>query len=170
MFTLATTRFNYKTWMENQQWRNENDFRGCIYGTPRRVSERFPIDTHFFVLEMNNDENKIKGIGMIKNLVITNYCKIYSDGNYNRYAYKGKYRIDRNSITEEENIIMNVLDQLLFKGERHMKRGQGIIAVPDWITKNTHFDFVGFIRNIFRKRISVLKKKYNKTYETTIHE
>ena len=49
-----------------------------------------------FILEMNNDENSVKGVGLVKNaIMIGQYYKIYSEGNYNRFTYKGDYRIDR---------------------------------------------------------------------------
>ena len=82
-----------------------------------------------FILEMNNDENSVKGVGLVKNaIMIGQYYKIYSEGNYNRFTYKGDYRIDRKDMTEEEEKIMTIFDVLLFKGETHLKRGQGIIA------------------------------------------
>ena len=47
-------------------------------------------------------------------------------------------------MTEEEEKIMTIFDVLLFKGGAHLKRGQGIIAVPAWIKNNKHINFVEF--------------------------
>lgn len=150
-FVLATTRFNTKTWDENVRWRDNNLFKGCIYGSPRRISERIPLEKVVFILEMHNDENVVKGVGLIKN-VTTKRCKIYEDQNYNRYTYKGQQRVDRKNMSDEEQKIMKVIDILVFKGERHLKRGQGIIVVPEWIVNNKHFDFIEFFNNMFRIR------------------
>ena len=85
MHVLAVTRFNEKTWRENENWRERNNWRGAAYGIPIRASESITKDIPVFVLEMHNDENKIKGIGLIRNTVLTNrHFNLYTDGNYNR--------------------------------------------------------------------------------------
>ena len=106
-----------------------------------------------FVLEMHNDKNKIQGIGLIKNKnVIGSYHKIYSDGNYNRYTYKSKFRIDRHELTADEKKTIRILDILLFKGSRHLKRGQGIKVVPLWISENKHILFITHLQKMFTAR------------------
>ena len=101
------------------------------------------INNHIFVLEMHNDKNNIMGIGIIKNkLVLNKRPKIYKDYNYNFYIYKSRYRVDRNELTKKETKIIKILDILLFKGYRHVKRGQGIIRIPEWIIKNKHLNFI----------------------------
>ena len=95
MFTIATTRFTNKTWTEKEEWCKKNEWKGCIYGTPRKITDKIPHNSILFVLEMNNDKNRIESIGLIKNsLYADKYYKIYSDGNYNRYVYKSLYKID----------------------------------------------------------------------------
>ena len=104
---------------------------------------------------MHNDINKIKGIGLIRNaVVIKKYHKIYSDGNYNRYTYKSKYRIDANTLDHEEKKIIEILEILVFKGSRHLKRGQGITSVPEWLSNNKHINFSNKLKNMFVKRFS----------------
>ena len=153
MYTIATTRFNTKTWNENEKWREKNDWKGCIYGTPTQISEKVVPLTPIFILEMHNDENLIQGIGLIKNAVsVDRYYKIYSEGNYNRYTYKSEYRIGRKDMTEYEEKIMTIFDTLVFKGEKHLKRGQGIIAVPSWIKNNKHINFIQIFKNMFSTR------------------
>ena len=152
MHVIATTRFNTKTWNENERWRETNNFKGCIYNTPKQNNINILPNAPMFILEMNNDENKIKGVGLIKNaIVIEKPIKIYDDRNYNRYTYRSNYRIDRSIITTEEEKIFKIFDVLLFKGSRHMKRGQGITSVPLWISKNKHIDFIAFFRELFVK-------------------
>lgn len=164
MYYLATTRFNQDTLQQNMNWREKNNWEGCIYGTPMKISEKIPYGSTVFILEMNNDINKVVGIGVIKNnisktkdnLHTEKSFKIYKWGNYNRFIYKSKYRIDRNDLTRDEEKIVNILDVLLFKGSRHLKRGQGITSVPRWITHNKHFDFIKFIHTMLINRYSAL--------------
>ena len=74
---LACTRFNNKTWQEYQDWLNTNQQTyeqiyqrplKCIYGAPREIShKKIPPQAKILVIEMNNDENRIMGIGEIIN-------------------------------------------------------------------------------------------------------
>lgn len=124
--TLATTRFNETTWNENSQMRSKNPAIKCIYGTPCQISAKIEIDTNVFVLEMNNDLDRIAGIGLIKNHPISGKYAVYSRGNYNRYIYAGKMRIDREDMTAEEREILKLIEAMCFRGINHCKRGQGI--------------------------------------------
>ena len=73
----ACTRFNNKTWQEYQDWMTKHQQAyeqiyqrplKCIYGSPREIShKKIPIDAKILVIEMNNDENRIMGIGEIQN-------------------------------------------------------------------------------------------------------
>ena len=74
---LACTRFNNKTWQEYQDWMTtyqqsyEQTYHRplkCIYGCPREIShKKIPPQEGILVIEMNNDENRIMGIGKIEN-------------------------------------------------------------------------------------------------------
>jgi hypothetical protein len=76
-FLTACTRFNNKTWQESQDWKAQNQSTyeqiyqrplKCIYGSPREMSHtKMPPHVKILVIEMNNDENQIKGIGVIQN-------------------------------------------------------------------------------------------------------
>lgn len=150
MPTIGTTRFNNKTWAENKRWREKNKYEGGIYGSPVCINQKVPLDELMFVLEMQNEENKIGGISMIKNINYADkYYRIYSDGNYNRYIYKSAYRIDRNELSPYENKIMEIFDHLLFKGARHLKRGQGITTIPNWLLNTKHINFIHFFKSMF---------------------
>lgn len=158
MFSIATTRFTSKTLSEKEDWCKKNGWNGSIYGTPLKMSEKTPYGSSVFVLEMNNDTNKIVGIGLVKNiLVVDKYYKIYSDGNYNRYIYKGLYRIDcsNTTLTEYEKKVIEIFNVLLFKGSRNVKRYQGITTLPKWIANNKHMDFVKFFKDLFVKSLQL---------------
>ena len=164
MYTIATTRFNTETWKENIKWRDINNHEGCIYGTPKEIGNDVIPNISMFILEMHNDENKVKGIGLIKNSLFIKEkepsdkklsYRIYSDRNYNRYIYKSNYRIDRDILSKKEKKIIEIFDILLFKGSRHLKRGQGITSIPGWIINNKHIDFIKFLRELFIKYYTI---------------
>lgn len=154
MHIIATTRFDKTTWKENKEWRIKNNWSGCVYGTPKQTAVSLHTDVPMFVLEMNNSKNKIEGIGLVKNKPVTNERhNIYKDRNYNRYTYKSKFRISRKELTREERKVIRAFDELLFTGSSHLKRGQGIIALPRRLIKNTKcMDLLMFFRTMFRNR------------------
>ena len=156
-FTLVSTRFNDETWFENMEWRFKNNWLGCIYGTPFPVKENIPHNEIMFVLEMNNDNNTIMGIGMIKNQSYIKKFRIYENDSYNRYGYVGKYRIDRNEILPEDEIIFQVLEKLCFYGAGHLKKMPGIKGFPiDKIyklKKLKNLDLVEYITNMFKNKM-----------------
>ena len=121
----ACTRFNNKTWQEYQDWKTKNQSNyeqiykrplKCIYGSPREMShKKMPPHVKILVIEMNNDENQIKGIGVIQNQTASEVYRtpppvtsvpvppppvpalpsrivfnhLFSDRNYTRYIYIG---------------------------------------------------------------------------------
>jgi hypothetical protein len=152
--TITTTRFNTDTFHQNRQYVQKTGIKGCIYGTPMKIKDIIPMESSVYVIEMNNDINKIEGIGLINNrLILDKNYRIYKDMDYNRYIYKGKYRLDTDIISDAfYKQVIHVLEHLLFKGERHCKRSQGITKLSDWITDNRHeFDFIKCFDDMFHK-------------------
>jgi hypothetical protein len=152
---ILTSRFNNQTWTENNNYRRRNPNIGCVYGAPIKISTDVPVDSIIFMLEMNNDTNKIMGIGMIKNHPINAQLDIYEKRNYSRYIYTGKHRIDRTEMSGDEELVMLAFDELCFRGNHHMKRGQGLLSFPVEILCRCLkvMDLVEFITNMFRIRI-----------------
>ena len=125
---VATTRFNNKTYYENEVWKIKNNYKGCIYSVPHRISSKIKPYKKIIVIEMNNDLNLITGIGCIKNHTFyNNKYKIHKDHKYNRYVYEGKVRIDRSELCLD---VLNHLEHLLFKTSQHQKRQRGITIIP----------------------------------------
>ena len=150
---IYVTRFNDVTYKENKDWLQKNNETGCIYGTPVKLSTKLLPDSDIIVLEMNNSNNKIEGIGIIKNrLVYNKKYKIYSDNNYNRFIYKSNLHISRNNFTNFEINIIENLEKILFKSHYHCKRGQGIQSISKIIRENKIFNFTEFINNIYKSR------------------
>lgn len=152
---IMTSRFNAATWQENRNYRTQNPKFGCIYCSPCPVSGRIPIDSVMFVLEMNNDENRIMGIGMVKNHPRVNGLIVYKNCNYNRYQFYGKHRIDRADMEGIEEAVMTAFDILCFTGNSHQKRGHGLKVFPlDMLFRCMRvIDLVEFITGMFKRRM-----------------
>ena len=167
--TILTSRFSNETWEQNVQFRKKmGDKVGCIYCSPDMISSSVPLDSIMFILEMNNTNNRIMGVGMVKNIPAKpGKYNVYEDGNYNRYVYVGKYRIDRTNMDEMEEKIMHVFDILCFTGNKHMKRGKGLKSFPiDMVFRCSKIvNFVDFITNMFKKRYftEIVKSEIVKT-------
>jgi hypothetical protein len=155
MTTIASTRFNEKTWEENCGYRERENISGCIYCAPTPLSCKIPANSIVFVVEMNNSRNKIEGVGVIKNTPNHNYTKrdrFYTDSNYNAYVYKGGYRISRPELLRYNSTIIKSLDHILFKGKAHLKRGSGIKTIPEKLLKHDLFTGINLekeLKNIF---------------------
>ena len=135
MFTIVTTRFNNDTLETNYSYRRKYGY-ACMYCCPSELSPKISYNTPLFVIEMNNQKNQIEGIGLIKNKYETNkYYKVHTDGNTNRYTYIGKYFIDRETLDDYNSELVYVLDEILFKGYTHSKRGSGLTTIPEKVLK-----------------------------------
>ena len=148
---LMTSRFNNKSFSEMREYCRDSKSAKVVYGSPKEISMYVPREAIMFVLEMNNDENRIMGVGMVKNNPYPNKHIIYDEGNWNRHNFMGKHRIDREDMNEEQEWIFKALDIICFKGCRHQKRNQGItIFPPDMLERcKKRLDLVAFIANMF---------------------
>jgi hypothetical protein len=135
MITVVTGRFNKDTLISNYNYRVKKGFK-CMYSCPLELSPKIPYNTPVFVIEMNNSTNKIEGIGLIKNRPETEkYYKVHTDTNTNRYTYIGKYFIERQILYEHNDHLVYILEEILFKGKTHSKRGSGLTKIPEKILK-----------------------------------
>jgi hypothetical protein len=151
---IATTRFNNTTYYENKSYREHvNHTFGCIYTCIQPITPSIRPNIDIYVLEMNNEINRIMGIGLIHNQPIYNKYFIHKDQKYNVFSYIGDYRIDRNDMTSQQEEIIRVFDILCFKGKRHMKRLKGIKTFPqDMIYNCRHvIDLNDFMRKTFKQ-------------------
>ena len=151
MFHIATTRFNNSTYAENMAYR-EKVSATVLYGVGIRIYEKYLIGCTMFVFEMNNEENKIEGIGVIKNKVVHDKKhKIYSDTDYNRIIYQGNYWISREQLLSLDPELVDIFDKMLFKGKSHLKRQSGITVVTEKLTKKWDHDL-----NMLKRRVKSL--------------
>ena len=129
-YTVCITRYNNQTWRERTEWLAANPEYRCIYKSPVAIKSDIPYESPLFVIEMNNDTNRIMGIGRIVNEIRADRSyRIYADQNYNRYTYLGRQRADIMQ-TKMDARVIEALERLLFYGARHAKRGQGIHELP----------------------------------------
>jgi len=155
---LMVSIYNEKTRQESEEYREQKMPKGAaIYCSPLPVAATIPLEENLLVLEMNNDTNKIIAVGTVINRPHIEKYNIYKNVNesYNRFVYLGKYRIKREDMTQEEEQIMKSFDQLCFKGNYHMKRGQGIRSFPSVILYRCRnvLNLVEFVENMFKSRI-----------------
>ena len=153
MFYIAATRFNNSTYEENISYRKKRE-TPVIYGTNIRIRNIYPIGAILFVVEMNNELNKIMGIGLIRNqqVISEKLIRIYSNNDYNRYIYGGNYWLSREIIATIDPEIVNVFDLILFKGKSHLKRISGISILTDKLMTNWRYDLPGIkdrVKRIF---------------------
>ena len=156
---IGTTRFNNITWQELQHYKEKEKISGAIYGFPIRLKETISLKKNLFIIEMNNDENEIMGVGIIVNwLDLRKPRRIYKDRNYNRYIYKGTpymSRYDMIKYGDQERV--DFIDNLLFKGSGHLKRGQSVTE----ITKVKKYQFYQrFQENMVDYLLTIFQNKY----------
>ena len=133
MSLIATTRFNDETFAENNKYKESKGMgEGCLYGQRMRIKEKVLLNTQMFVVEMNNQTNKIEGIGLIRNLIVTDkYYKVYENSDFNRYIYKGTHRMSREELCGINEALVECIERMCFKGKTHLKRLPGITVVSD---------------------------------------
>lgn len=141
-FHIGTVRFTNKTYQENLEWKDRKNHKGCIYGLDTKVTNSINKGSYIFVIEMNNYKNKIMGIGLIKNITIPmNRSRIYEEEVYNQYVYKGKNHITRENLLEIDKDMILFLENMLFRGAHHFKRGNGCtILTSDRISQAEYYN------------------------------
>ena len=156
---IMTTRFNNSNCKTNREYIRMKEKMQCIYCSPYQIAREIPLESKIFVLEMNNDTNKIMGIGMIRNHHYNYKFSVYdTNKSYHRFTYVGNYNIRRQEMSVEENVLLQYLDRKCFYGNHHLKRGRGLTQLPcslqyDLIHK-MNFDVSQFIKTMFQKRFS----------------
>jgi hypothetical protein len=151
---IMTSRFSTNNHAEMRDYCLKKNF-DCIYGSYTPISATIPLNAIMFVLEMNNDKNRIEGIGLARNLLSTNPHYIYQEEAYNTFTYIGTKHIARDEMTPEEDIVIDMFDYMCFKSKQHLKRGRGITLFPIDYLENLKekIDMYEFFRQMFIKRL-----------------
>jgi hypothetical protein len=134
---IFTTRFNTDTYNENIEAREFCDF-DCAYGSPNKI-KNIKIGDPLYMIEMNNETNRIEGIGHIHNKSLKYPPKIYrpSYDDCNTYVYTGDHHITREDIYRLFPDIIDKLENKLFKGKGNQKRGKGFSRLSAKIYSET---------------------------------
>lgn len=155
---IGCTRFTNETLNENRVYLKEKNMVGCIYGVPRRIPTKIPVKSSVIVFEMNNDENKLIGAGLIKNWIDTSKRrKIYGNGNFNRYIYKGKFTITRDEMISYGEKEILFLEKVFFTGRTNFKRGDSITCMSE---KYQEIFARTFEKNIKKHFATMFQEKY----------
>lgn len=161
-FLVGTVRFNNKTYLENYCWKERKKHKGCAYGLNKPLCKKIPNGKYIYIIEMNNDINKIMGIGKIKNeLVHSNRSRMYKEEGRNQIIYKSNDFISRNDMInniQKARIVIKFLENILFYGSKHFKRGQGCVILP-WNRISTAGNKLQTRKSQYRCSICGLKTK-----------
>ena len=172
MFHLACTRFNNQTYKENIECRLKYGEK-VLYGPAFKIRNTYSMGSILFVVEMNNETNKIEGIGLIKNsLVSDKRYKIYENSDYNRYIYRGKYWLSRAELDNLDPEMVEIFDNILFKGKSNLKRMSGITVLTEKLFTNWNYELkdlknkvkITFIRH-FQQDVHIEEEEKEKEKE-----
>lgn len=129
---VMVTHFNNDTYEEFEKQFNTTKDQ-YTYNTCKLIStSNIPTARKvvIYVIEMNNQTNKIVGFGKIEKNPIIQPAKIYSQGRFNMYGYPILNRIQCNDMNQpryrEHQKYIEEIERLLFTGKQHCKRGSGI--------------------------------------------
>jgi len=152
---IVTTRFDAVTWERNEKYRKYYGVRGCLYSDQLRMPSKVSLDAVVCVVEMNNSLNRIEGAGLVRNRpVLDTKVRMYTERNYNRFVYRGKHRISRETMERLNPDLVKTLDAVLFKGKTHMKRGAGYTRMTEKVMANercAHINISDELADIFKK-------------------
>lgn len=151
MYVVAA-RFSQETWREHCAYRTRKGLVGCVYGTPLPMANTISYRAPVFVLEMNFNEHKIMGVGLVTNDYLVGIHYIYKDTQYNVCAYEGKYRVDREDMTEKEEELMKVFDDLLFWKCKIWRTRNGLTQIPKWVRELPNLNYEKILRDMFVNR------------------
>ena len=150
MLKICVTRFNNKTFKQNERWKDRNGytFTKRIYNTSVKIKPKISINSEVFVIEMNNDTNEFIAFSVLKNVPSMWKHKIYSDNWFNRYTYSTNEFIYFQEVQEKYSDELEILKRELFYGLGHLKRGTGIQEVPEKKIVNIRGIFTEIYRTI----------------------
>lgn len=146
-FYILTIRYTDETYNEMKEYCQNNNIE-WIYSTEHKIPNFLCTtnETALIFIEMNNTTNHITGIG----------ATVYNNSNSVQYSvYKNELqfvkicRKDRSTMNRTEELVMQILDFICFKGQGNHKnfRGLSIFDV------NCGFDLTKFLTIMIRKHM-----------------
>lgn len=123
---IATTRFTTDSHAEFNRYGAGHDGVHW-YGTPKRAPLTIDMARGALVIEMNNTQNSVEGLGLIVEEGYGGRQPIYSEPNWCRHTYRREAWLSPEEVQEaigEEN--WAALHKYLFKSIHNQKRWSGI--------------------------------------------
>jgi hypothetical protein len=140
-----------------------------IYGTNIKIQSKYDPGSILFVIEMNNDENHIEGIGLIRNTqVLDKRHNIYENADYNRFIYRGDYWLSREKLEAFDAELVEICDLVLFKGKSHLKRQSGISVLTKQLFTNWDYTLEKLKGKVRCAFIAAFKSNNNINLETNL--
>lgn len=151
MFVVAA-RFTAKTWEDQVGYRERKGLVGCVYAAPLPMARSIPYRAPVFVLEMNLALHRIMGIGLVSNDPLFDVHNIHEERQFNICSYSGKYRVDREDMSPEEEELMQLFDDALFWKCKLWRKRYGLTQIPQWVKDIPDTNYQKCLRNMFVKR------------------
>lgn len=153
-FHIGTVRFNkFRSYEKLAAWKEKKNWKGCFYSISSPIPAKIRENQYLFIVEMDNDNNKIFGIGFIKNIKSKGInTGIYNDMIYNFYNYSSAYHIDREGVEKTfGKELLSSFEKLLFEGRSHYKRGKGVITISPhrFETAEKYFQMIEKLKALF---------------------
>lgn len=134
--TICTSRFSDASWQCNQAFREQHGL-ACAYVSPDPLAGAVPVAGIVMVLEMNNTQNRLEGVGLVRNqrARVSLPLGMY-DSALPQYApvaphvWFGRHHVTRAEMLRVCPTLLQVLELALFRGRAHVKRGRGVLALP----------------------------------------
>lgn len=148
---LCTTRFNNQTYIENRNACKRLKV-SCYYSNPYPLPQSIPQGATVYVLEMNNEENKIMGIGKINNYLQMDVYRVYENDFYNQMHFSSTERVSYENMSEPKKRLMRALELKCFHGRGHLKRGHRMTCFPVrtlGLCKRNGLDIIEEIQELF---------------------
>ena len=144
MNQICVTRLSNTTYNENETWKDCRGFtfEKRFYNSSIKIKNTIPINSEIIIIEMNVTKNKIIAFGLIKNICQQWRYNIYSDDYYNRYTYITSKFMFVEEVSREYMTELEELENIVFKGKGHLKRGFGIQEFPKKKINKNFFQYI----------------------------
>jgi hypothetical protein len=133
---IATTRFTDETLQQFNRYGEKN--KHYWYGSPKAAPQSIDLPRGALVVEMNNSENAVNGIGLIMSESCEKRKPIYQNMNWCRYTMRREAWASPERTKEVLGVeYWELLHTLLFKSRQNQKRWSGITG---WMCPNPELE------------------------------
>jgi hypothetical protein len=94
--------------------------------------------------------------------------RIYSNNDYNRFIYNGEYWLSRSQLTDFDSELVEICDNVLFKGKSHLKRQSGISVLTAQLFTNWDYSLIIMKNKIRAAFLNAFKSANNNINEINL--